>query len=251
MVLFPTGHDPLSVRPPEQRLFDRALRKETTKMKALRRAITPWAGAFFEEVLESTIFHCGLYYNACLPHTLPRRSRAALKGNIKKAVALTKRLAEVLRALSSSRDPAMHRWLDPVLDASFEAHDALPRNLLDPGLVHALDELWRRLALLDQALPDDRGGNPRQLAFADLAVWLTGIYCSVTPSSRPSPLSTTGHFFRYAAAVVDLLNATTRRFPKARFDLPPNDEALRKALGRVLPRGPNPPGKSSRLCPPK
>jgi hypothetical protein len=145
-------------------------------------------------------------------------------------------LAEVLRTVSSSHDPTTRRWLDPILGAYFEARDGLPRNLLDPGLVHALDELWRRLTLLDQSLPEDRGGNPKQLAFAELAGWLAGIYCTMIEAPRPPSLSTTGQFFRYVAAVVELLNDTTPRFPKARFDLPPNDEALRKSLGRALVR---------------
>jgi hypothetical protein len=234
-LVLPAGNDPLSVRPPEQRRFENALSKKAAETGALRRAITPWAGPFPDEVLEATIFHCGLYYRACLPETKSRRSRANLKRDIKKATRLTERLAAAVRAVSSSRDPTMRRWLDPVLHAYFQGRDGLPRNLLDPGLVHALDELWCRLALLDQALPDDVGGNRPALAFAELLNWLAGIYRSVAMAETVST-STAGPFFPYVLTVLDLLKATAAQFPKAHFDFPSTDEALRKALTRTQPR---------------
>lgn len=228
----PAGLNPLSAPSPEQRQFENALRKNGAAMGTLRRAVARWAGNFSEEVVEATIFHCGLYYRACLPAAQSRRSRAKLKREIEKATDLTARLAPLLRAIWGSRDTTVQRWLNPVLGANFYERDGLHGNSLDPGFVHGLDELWRRLALLGQALPDDPGGNRPALAFEELTNWLAGIYCTVT-MAETAPTSMRGLFFRYVAAAVDLLKAATPQFPKAKFDLPPSDEALRKALGRA------------------
>lgn len=217
----------------ELQRFERALRSKSTELDALRREIRKWAGPYSDAVINSTFFHCQLYYGACLPHSFSRRSRARLTSDIRKATRLADQFIAALRAVWNSRDRTVLRWLDPVLSAYFDGSDRLPRNLLDPGFLHALDELWRRLALLDQALPRDVGGNRPQLAFSELARWLAGIYCSVAVIDSV-PTTTTGGFFRYAAAVVDLLKSKATRFPKAQFDFPQNDEALRKALHRAL-----------------
>jgi hypothetical protein len=228
-LVYPAGHNPLAARAPAQKRFEYALHRQSAKMGALCRAVKPWAGSFSDEIIKATIFHCGLYYLASLPEAGPRRSRAKLKADIRRATDLTERLAVRLRAVWNSRDQTTRHWLDPSLDAYVQGHDGLIFNSLDPGLVRALDELWRRLALLGQALPDDRGGPRKALAFRDLVDWLAGIYCTITSASTPPPRM----FIPYVAAVRDLLAVTAPEFPRAHFDLPPSDEALRKVLQRV------------------
>jgi hypothetical protein len=229
----------MSARASEQQQFENALRKNATAMGMLRRAVARWAGNFSNDVVEATIFHCGLYYCACLPAAQSRRSRSKLKRDIRKATNLTARLAPLLQAIWGSRDTTVQRWLDPVLGAYFRQRDGLHGSSLDPSFVHGLDELWRRLALLGQALPDDPGGNRVALAFNELTSWLAGIYCTVT-MTEAAPTSMREPFFPYVAAVVDLLKGARRLFPKAEFDLPPSDEALRKAIGRTRRTQPTP-----------
>jgi hypothetical protein len=238
--LLSISSDKLLVRSPEQRRFEQALNGRSTKIdtlrRTLRRAVKPWGGLATAEIIKATIFHCGLYYCACLPDAAPRRSRAKLKGDITKAANLAGRLAPALRRVWNSRNPTVRHWLAPVADTQFHAGDGLATGgPLDPGLLRVIDEVWRRLALLDQALPADIGGTRKALAFIDLANWLAGIYCQVA-GIQSAPTATTGDFFRYIAAVVDLLGAVAVRFPKAEFDFPSNDEALRKALARIASR---------------
>jgi len=233
--LVPIRFDTLSTRPPEQQQFEQALGRQAARIAALRGAVRPWGCWMTDPIVEATIFHCGLYYLACLPNGAPRRSRATLKAEIAKAVDLADRLVTVLRPIWNARDPTVHSWLAPVIGTPGRADDGVPSHPLDPALLYSLDALWRVLALLDRALPADVGGTRRAIAFTDLVNWLAGIYCEAA-RVKVAPLKTKGHFFRYVASVADLLRSVAGRFPAAAFDLPGNDEALRKALSRMVSR---------------
>jgi hypothetical protein len=231
--IVPIIEDVLTTRPPEQRRFETALRQREKEMAVLRRAIEPWSRLVAGEIIEATLFHCGLYYSACLPAAASRRSRANLNTEIVKSARLADQLLTGLRPIWNSRDPTVRHWLAPVIDRpSAAADDGLQTKWFDPPFVSDLDQLWRRLALLGRALPQDIGGPRPALAFGELVIWLAGIYRQITGAAQ-APRSKSGHFFRYVAAVADLLRATAYRFPKATFDLPPNDEALRAALRRM------------------
>ena len=237
--IVPIIQDVLTTRPPEQRRFETALRRREKEMAALRGAIEPWSrlvAGEIGEIVEVTLFHCGQYYSACLPAAAPRRSRARLNAEIVKAARLADQLLTALRPIWNSRDPTVRHWLAPVIERpSAAAADGLQTNWVDPPFVSDLDQLWRGLACLSQALPLDIGGPRPALAFDELAIRLAGIYCEITGAAQ-APRLKSSPFFRYVAAVADLLRTTADRFPKATFDLPPNDEALRKALGRLASR---------------
>jgi hypothetical protein len=221
----PAGHHPLAVRPREQQQFEATLTRKRQKMSALWRAITPWIldASAREIIIDVTIYYCGRYYLDCLPDTV-EGSRARLARRIKRAAGLTERLATELRAIHAAREPTVQTWLGPLLTLYLPNLDGLRLATVDPGFVLGLDELWRVLALLDQALPYDRGGTRRAVAFRRLVRALHGI-CSQFGGKN---------FAAYMGAVVDLIRATAPAFPRARFDLPPTDEALRKAQTRAL-----------------
>lgn len=224
----------MSVRPDEQHRFDSALRKNAKGIRNIKQAILLWSDELYlDQILESTLFDCGLYYSACLPEAQPRRSRAPLKRSIKKANALAEELVWLLRQVWDSRDPTVRRVLEPVLDQYVRGRDGIPREALAPPLLNALDELSLRLALLEQALPNDIGGQLPQSAFAELAQSLAGIYCTIT-LARTAPTSKRERFYKYVAAVTDVIAAVKRQFPRARFDLPVGKDALPKALSRIF-----------------
>jgi len=240
--------DALADLSPDQKRFEQALQGEKTRIAALCKTIRPWGGSRITEIVDATVFHCGLYYAECLPRSAPRRSRAKLKAEIRKAVALADRLSTALRSIWSSQDPTVYEWLAPVMLTRWSAGDGIRHvQPLDPALLRSLDELRRCLAQLDQALPDDRGGRRTAVAFENLVRWLAGIHCHFTGSvsagslfgyvaAKAAPISTKGHFFRYVGAVAELLQSVQNRFPAAKFDLPSGNDALRKSLERLAAR---------------
>jgi len=61
---------------------------------------------------------------------------------------------------------------------------------------------------------------------------MAGIYCTIT-LAQTAPISKRERFYKYVAAVRDVIAAVKDQFPKARFDLPLGEDALRKALSRI------------------
>ena len=221
-------------RSPEQQRFELALRRQKVRLAAVRHAVQPWGGPSTVEIVEATVLRCGRYYDeACVLQVAERRSRATVKAEIAKAADLADRLSNALRSVWTSRDPAVHDWLEPVVATRLGSGDGIPTHPLDPALLRSIHELWRRLALLDQALPNDAGGPRPAVAFSDLVRALARIYCDAA-GTEIAPISTKDRFFRYVGAVTDLLRSVSVQFPTAKFDLPRgDDEALRKLLVRL------------------
>src|SRR5262249_42445881 len=96
-----------------------------------------------------------------------------------------------------------------------------------------LHEFALTTRLLAETLPDDRGGRDTATAFGDLMRYLAEQHTALAKVRNPLP-----DFFRFAAAVTDLLRKIENRLRPAKFRLPPNDPDLRKRLSRLdlMPR---------------
>jgi hypothetical protein len=205
-------------------------------------------------VLDTTLYHCWLYYRAFLPEgdADVRRSRAAVIATAERASKLAGELATAMRRLWRSGDPAVQQIFAPlaaqyprgdglpvvsiVLPPEMPQRDEPPHIIGDPGFVVMLEEMRRQVELLAAALPADVGGRRPSVVFEELAVWLAGIYSGVT--GLPAQVSTRagareGQYFRFVKAVVGWLNDAAPELGDVKFDFPATDDALRMVLHRM------------------
>jgi hypothetical protein len=170
------------------------------------------------------------FYINNLPKAKVKVSRAALKKELRLAAKLSRDLEESAARIWSFGDCTVvtelsefgewHAW-----------QSSRPMHPSGIAWVALLDEFATRTSWLADALPDD-GGGPRQAqAFDHLLISLSDYYRSLMRDSQQSIEGP--DYFRFAAAVKDMLLGMSKHLPNLNNGVPISDVALGKRLYRL------------------
>jgi len=171
------------------------------------------------------------FYVNSLPEAEIKVSRAVLEQTLRRAAERAEELAHLTEQLLASENVIVFRELGEFARVRLDSQSSQPLHRSGVGFVGVLDEFALKTLWLAQALPPDHGG-PREATPFDRLVKGLGDWYRQLAGEEPF-VSTQKRFFPFIAAVVDVLRAMEEKLPAPRFNLPPNDNALRTRLKRL------------------
>jgi hypothetical protein len=157
-------------------------------------------------------------------------SRAIFKRELLESARLATKLKISARRLWYSGEAAVLESLDGLV--GWQAwQSSQPMHASGIPLIALLDEFAKRIGQIADKLPDDAGGPRQKQAFNHLLISLSDYYRALM-RDRQQPIKGPD-YFKFAAAVKDMLLKTSERLPTLKNGVPSNDPALRRQLYRL------------------
>jgi hypothetical protein len=182
------------------------------------------------------------FYQNSLPEAEIRVSRAIRKNNLRRAAKQAEQLAQLADKIWRSADHIVIRELREFVPLSLPSQSMRPLHQSGVSFIGVLEEFSLKTQWLGSSLTDDTGGPRRRKLFDHLVIGLAEYYHLIT-GEMPA-VAKGGRFWRFIAAVVDLLREMQPGLRDAQLWLPPSDQALTMRLRR-LARDRNRDNKSS------
>jgi hypothetical protein len=171
------------------------------------------------------------FYLNSLPETKIKVSRSVLKRELRKAATLSWRLENSAGRIWQSGDHHVIAQLKEFVQVGLSSQSSRPMHPSGIGFIDLLNDFALTTQMLAQTLSEDRGGPRSAMALDSLIIGLAQYYRDLT-NDEPDK-SSMGRFYRFIAAVVDMLRKLERALPAAKFNLPCSDKALTMRLRRL------------------